>query len=107
MKGVEKRFSFKPTPNRSTLSPPLFSLHSRPSMPPPAATLATSAATTPPPPALAVDATALAPFLAASVEGYPADAHLTVSKFAHGQSNPTYLLQVSRKGREWEGRGGD
>ena len=65
-------------------------------MPSPAS-LATDTATVPPPPALAVEAAPLAAFLAAAVDGYPADARLTVSKFAHGQSNPTYLLQVCER----------
>ena len=51
-----------------------------------------AAATRTPPPALALDLPALASFLASSVPGYPATAPLAASQFAHGQSNPTYLL---------------
>ena len=65
----------------------------------PPSTLSTSASIGPPPPSLAVDAGALAAFLTRSgVPGFPAGAPLTVSKFEHGQSNPTYLLQVCVSG---------
>lgn len=37
---------------------------------------------------------ALGAHLRDHVPGFPRDSQLTVHQFAHGQSNPTYLLQV-------------
>ena len=38
---------------------------------------------------------ALHRYLCEAVPGFPRDAALHVLQFAHGQSNPTYLLKVS------------
>jgi len=75
-------------------------------MPPPPS-LSTSESAGAPPPALAVDAAALSRWLETSVPSYPRGAPVAVTKFSHGQSNPTYLVQVGR-GDGWgagSGRG--
>ncbi|KAM0888290.1 hypothetical protein ACQ4PT_028450 [Festuca glaucescens] len=47
-------------------------------------------------PALALDEAALLRYAAAHVQGFPAPAPvLALTQFGHGQSNPTYCLQVS------------
>ena len=59
--------------------------------------LDTATAVSAPAPAFEIDAAALASYLRSNVPSFPAssDAHsLRVLKFTHGQSNPTYLLQV-------------
>jgi len=63
---------------------------------PSAGPLDTATAVSAPAPAFEIDAAALADYLRSNVPSFPAQgAHpLRVLKFTHGQSNPTYLLQV-------------
>jgi hypothetical protein len=58
--------------------------------------LDTATAVSAPAPAFEIDAVALASYLRSNVVSFPAlEAQpLRVSKFTHGHSNPTYLLQV-------------
>ena len=58
--------------------------------------LDTATAVSAPAPAFEIDAAALADYLRSNVRSFAeAGAHpLRVLKFTHGQSNPTYLLQV-------------
>lgn len=60
-------------------------------------------------PALALDESALFSFLRSHVSSFPSDVgqeQLRVLKFTHGQSNPTYLLQVRQScGNERKKRG--
>lgn len=67
---------------------------SRPSGP-----LDTATAVSAPAPAFDVDAGVLASYLRSHVPSFPRDDDSTVRilKFTHGQSNPTYLLQVRIK----------
>ena len=60
--------------------------------------LDTATAVSVPAPAFEIDAAALASYLRSNVPSFPASSEsqppLCVLKFTHGQSNPTYLLQV-------------
>lgn len=58
--------------------------------------LDTATAVAAPAPAFEIDAAALASYLRSNVPSFPRDSEppLRVLKFTHGQSNPTYLLQV-------------
>jgi hypothetical protein len=71
------------------------------SMPQPAAAgpLDTATAVSAPAPAFEIDAAALSSYLRSNIASFPASGTtqpppLRVLKFTHGQSNPTYLLQV-------------
>jgi len=56
--------------------------------------LDTATAVSAPAPAFEIDAAALADYLRSNVPSFPEAHPMRVLKFTHGQSNPTYLLEV-------------